>query len=168
MVPHLRWYYALLRLPRCPSPGASLVAHSLIPCLLRCLRGVPYELVYWAKLPPHARAFGPRAGSMTRRHVALPSSRVVPVKTCFALRPRWCPEHSPSRLQDCCLPARVNRRLSPPYSLQGYPCVHTDILVGAPSRDLSSRVPSSFVRPLLGVHVEVASGLLARLWPGGT
>jgi hypothetical protein len=29
-------------------------------------------------------------------------------------------------------------------------------------------VPSSFVRPLLGVHVECASGLLARLWPGGT
>ena len=91
-----------------------------------------------------------------------------PVKTCPALRPRWCPEHSPSRLQDCCLPAGKNRRLSPLYSLEGYPCVHNDILFGAPSRGLSSRVPSSFVRPLLGVHVECASGLLARLWPGGT
>ena len=85
-----------------------------------------------------------------------------------ALRPRWGPEHSPSRLQDCCLPAGKNRRLSPLYSLEGYPGVHHDILFGAPSRGLSSRGPSSFVRPLLGVHVECASGLLARLWPGGT
>ena len=29
-------------------------------------------------------------------------------------------------------------------------------------------VPSSSVRPLLGVHVDVTSDLLARLWSGGT
>ena len=29
-------------------------------------------------------------------------------------------------------------------------------------------VPSSFVRPLLGVHVEFTADLLARLWSGGT
>ena len=28
--------------------------------------------------------------------------------------------------------------------------------------------PSSFVRPLLGVHVEFTPDLLARLWSGGT
>ena len=121
--------------------------------------------------PDHARAFAhpvPHSGDVARRQMALPSSRVTPVKTCPALRPRWGPEHSPSRLQDCCLPAGKNRRLSPLYSLEGYPGVHHDILFGAPSRGLSSRVPSSFVRPLLGVHVECASGLLARLWPGRT
>jgi hypothetical protein len=46
------------------------------------------------------------------RQKALPSSRVVPVNTCPALRPRWCPENSPFRLQDCCLPLFRQRRLS--------------------------------------------------------
>ena len=155
----------------CPSRAASLVTRVPIPCVLLSVRGVPIGLVCGAKPPAHARAFGrpvPHSGGCTRRQVALPSSRVTPVKTCPALRPRWCPDHSPSRLQDCCLPAGKNRRLSPLYSLEGYPGVHHDILFRAPSRGLSSRVPSSFVRPLLGVHVECASGLLARLWPGRT
>src|SRR5262247_1649110 len=59
----------------------------------------------WSKPPDHARAFGhpvPHSGSLTRRHVALPSSRVTPVDACPALRPRWCPDCSPLRLQDCC------------------------------------------------------------------
>jgi hypothetical protein len=46
--------------------------------------------------------------------VALPRSRVTPLLTCPALRPRWCPAHSPWRTQDCGLPAHGNRRLSPP------------------------------------------------------
>ena len=66
-------------------------------------------------------------------------------------------------LPDCCLPATENRRLSPPDNLEGYPCVHNDILFGAPSRGLSSRVPSSFVRPLLGLHVEFPTDLRVRL-----
>ena len=37
----------------------------------------------------------PTPGLWARRHVALPRSRVPPVKTCPALRPRWCPAHSP-------------------------------------------------------------------------
>ena len=66
------------------------------------------------KPPDHARAFGhpvPLSGSLTRRQVALPSSRVTPMDACPALRPRWCPDCSPLRLQDCCLPATGNRRL---------------------------------------------------------
>ena len=35
------------------------------------------------------------SGSLARRQLALPSSQVTPVSTCPALRPRWCPEHSP-------------------------------------------------------------------------
>ena len=37
----------------------------------------------------------PNPGMSARRQMALPSSRVPPVKTCPALRPRWCPAHSP-------------------------------------------------------------------------
>ena len=56
--------------------------------------------------------------------MALPSSRVTPVKTCPVLRPRWCPSHSPKRVWDCCLPVSGYRRLSPPYHPEGYPAVH--------------------------------------------
>jgi len=49
----------------------------------------------------------------TRKHPDLPSSRVTPLSTCPGLRPRWCPVHSPYRVQDCCLPLTSQRRLSP-------------------------------------------------------
>ena len=139
MVPHPRRYYAPLRLPPCPSWVASLVARSPIPCPLLCVRGVPAGLVIWSKPPDHARAFGhpvPQSGSLTRRQVALPSSRATPVNTCPALRPRWCPAYSPSRTQDCCLPATGNRRRSSLYRLESYPVVHDYTLFGAPSRGL--------------------------------
>jgi hypothetical protein len=45
-------------------------------------------------------------------HVALPRSRVTPLNACPALSPRWCPAHSPWRIQDCCLPVTAHRRLS--------------------------------------------------------
>jgi len=138
-VPHLPRYSAPLRLPHCPSQVASLVARFPIPCPLRFVRAIPYGLVLWAKPPDHARAFGhpvPQSGHVTRRHVALPSSRATPVYACPALRPRWCPPCSPKRLQDCCLPATGNRRLSPPYTLEGYPLVHDYTHFGAPSRGL--------------------------------
>jgi hypothetical protein len=74
---------------------------------------------------PSARAFGhpvPHSGNWARRQVALPSSRVTPVKTCPVLRPRWCPSHSPKRVWDCCLPVSGYRRLSPPYHPWGISC----------------------------------------------
>jgi hypothetical protein len=97
-VPHLPWYYATLRLPPCPSRGPSLVARSPIPCVL-----------LWFVVSPKGSLSGrsaqtapgllvtrsPSPGIASRRQVALPSSRVPPVKTCPALRPRWCPAHSP-------------------------------------------------------------------------
>ena len=82
----------------CPSRVASLVARFPIPCLLHGVRVVPRGLVAWWTPPGHARAFGrpvPRSGHGARRQVVLPSSRVTPLKTCPALRPRWCPAHSP-------------------------------------------------------------------------
>ena len=104
-----------------------------------CVRVVPYGLMAWARPPDHTRAFGhpvPHSGSVTRRQMALPSSRATPVNTCPALRPRWCPAYSPSRTQDCCLPATGNRRRSSLYRLESYPVVHDYTLFGAPSRDL--------------------------------
>src|SRR5262249_47444999 len=75
-----------------PSRGPSLVARSPIPCVLLAVCGLPAGLVAWSKRPTHARAFGhpvPHSGSVTRSQMALPSSRVPPVQTCPALRPRW-------------------------------------------------------------------------------
>lgn len=126
----------------CPSRSTSLGARAPIPCLLRCVRGVPVGLVIRSKPPDRARAFGrpvPQSGNVARRQVALPSSRGTLMDTCPALRPRWCPLHSPKRVWDCCLPATGNRRLFPPYVLEGYPAVHHYTLFGAPSRGLHPR-----------------------------
>ena len=125
----------------CPSRVASLGARFPIPRLLHSVRGVLIGLVAWVKPPGHARAFGrpvPQSGSCARRQVVLPSSRATPVKTCPALRPRWCPVHLPYRTQDCCLPALANRRLLP-RSRCGYPAVHDYTYFGAPSRGLPPR-----------------------------
>src|SRR5262249_61480021 len=105
----------------------------------------------WSKSPDHARALGhpvPHSGSLTRRHVALPSSRVPPMATCPALRPRWGPGHSPKRPQDCCLPATENRRLTTTLSISGLH--HAACVLATPS----------FVRPLTGRHV----GSLLTCW----
>jgi hypothetical protein len=111
----LHRYDAPLRRPPDPSPDTSLGVRVPLPCLPPCVGGVPAGLVISAQSLHHARAVGhpvPHSGSLTRRHVALPSARAPPVQTCPALRPRWCPAYSPSRTQDCGLPATAHRRLS--------------------------------------------------------
>ena len=68
-LPHLRRYYAPLRLPPCPSRVASLVARFPIPCVLPCVRGLPSGLVVWSKPPDHARACGhpvPQSGHVVK------------------------------------------------------------------------------------------------------
>ena len=70
------------------------------------------------------------------RHLALPSSRIVPLNVCPALRPRWCPACSPFRLQDCCLPFRQQRRLS--QFVPGYPLSTTIYYFGVLSHGLRS------------------------------
>jgi hypothetical protein len=97
-VPHLHRYYATLRLPPCPSRVASLVARFPIPCALLSFvvspqGSLPGRSAQTAPGPLVTRS--PIPGISSRRQVALPSSRVPPVKTCPALRPRWCPAHSP-------------------------------------------------------------------------
>jgi hypothetical protein len=138
-VPHLPRYDAPLRQPLCPSRDPALGARAPIPCLFLSVRGGPHGLVLWSKLPNPARAFGhpvPPSGHVTRRQMALPRSRATPVKTCPALRPRWCPAYSPSRTQDGDLPATGNRRRSSLYGLESYPVVHDSTLCGARSRGL--------------------------------
>ena len=133
-LPHLHWYYTPLRLPPCPSRVASLVARFPIPCVLPCVCGVPYGLVSWWK-PRGARQglWSPGPPIRERRQGDRWLSQVpeFPVKTCPALRPRWCPAHSPYRTQDCCLPALANRRLSSPYHGERYPYVHDYTHFGA-------------------------------------
>ena len=114
--PHFPTFIGTIRRYDCPLSlsEASLVARLPDTLPASRVRSVPHGLVPRGKPPGHARAFGhpvPHSGYGTRRQVALPSSRVPPVKTCPALRPRWCPAHSPSRPQDCCLPALAHRRL---------------------------------------------------------
>ncbi len=58
----------------------------------------------------------------TRNHLALPSFQATLLNSCPALRPRWCPQRSPCRALDCCLPLKSERRLSPPEKkTDGYP-----------------------------------------------
>src|SRR5437870_916837 len=80
--------------PQATGTAPSLSEASLVARLPDTLpafrvRGVPHGLVTRGKPPGHARAFGhpvPHSGYGTRRQVALPSSRVPPVKTCPARR----------------------------------------------------------------------------------
>ena len=137
-----------------PSRVASLVARVPIPCVLPSFvvspqGSLPGRSAQTAPGPLVTRS--PTPGMSSRRPVALPSSRVPPVKTCPALRPRWCPAHSPSRTQDCCLPARANRRLS---------SLSTTIHIAGLNHAACLLATPGFVRPLTGRH----AGSLLTCW----
>jgi len=154
-LPHLPRYDAPLRLPPCPSRARYLACfRTFVVSLAGSCPG--------GSLEDHARAFGhpvPIPGTSSRRQVALPRSRVPPMAPCPALRPRWCPAHSPYRAQDCCLPATGNRRLSPPYSLEGI-LLSTTILFSGLNHAACILAPPGSVRPLTGRHV----GSLLTCW----
>ena len=86
---------------------------------------------------------------------------------CPALRPRWCPEHSPYRIQDCCLPATGNRRLSLATALRIILWT-TTIHISGLNHAAYTLVPSSFALPLPGLHVDFTTDPLAKLLSGGT
>ena len=150
-LPHLPRYYATLRLPPAPLGGLRL---SLVPRYLACFSlFVVSPQGSWSgrsaqSAPGPLVTRSPSPGIASRSQVALPSSRVPPVKACPALRPRWCPAHSPSRTQDCCLPARANRRLPTTIHISGLH--HAAYLLATPG----------FVRPLAGRH----AGSLLTCW----
>jgi hypothetical protein len=155
----------------CPSQVASLIARSPIPYLL------PWFVFLTAR--EGAEALSSRRGSWsagtpalpaprTRRHLALPSSRVPPLTPCPALRPRWSPAHLPYRRPDCCLPLVPPRRLW----LLSLRCtvilLSTTILISGLYHAAWHLAPSGSVLPLRGLHAEVTTPLLARRWGGGT
>jgi len=157
---------------RCAATTATLPVSGSFTCRsfpdtlpASVVHGVPDGLVARMEAPRPRQGLwspGPPLRELSsRRQVALPRSRVPPVKTCPALRPRWCPAHSPSRTQDCCLPALANRRLSPLYHLEGYPPVHDYTPFGAQSRGLPSRCPRLRMAPC-GEARGFATDLLAR------
>ena len=133
--PHFPTFPGTMRRYDCRPAPLGVLHLSLVPRYLACSRRswCPSRARGLVEAPGHARAFGhpvPHSGYKTRRQVALPSSRVPLLKTCPALRPRWCPAYSPYRTQDCCLPALANRRLSP-RTPEGYPPVHDYTHFGA-------------------------------------
>ena len=152
-LPHLPRYCAPLRLPavllgplRFRSLPNTLSAPLIcVPARARWQPGaLPQRQGSWSAGTPALPAV------ITRRRLALPSSRVPPVKTCPALRPRWCPAHSPRRTQDCCLPATENRQLTTTLSISGLH--HAACLLATPGS----------VRPLTGRH----AGSLLTCWLG--
>ena len=96
-----------------PSRRPSVVPRSPIPWCDPLLHSQPGPRTTPPALGSEVFYPGSPIRQFPRSVVALPSSRVTPLMTCPALRPRWCPGHSPSRIQDCCLPAHGSRRLSP-------------------------------------------------------
>ena len=99
-------YYGPLRLPL-PIPFGSLVAPyrylSVIPLL--CVPHLHTLLRFGSLTPGYDHTSMPGLliwlvplifqHSSRRRQEALPSSRVTPVDTCPAHRPRWYPDHLP-------------------------------------------------------------------------
>jgi hypothetical protein len=90
----------------------------------------------------------PIPGLWSRRQRALPRSRVPLLKTCPALRPRWCPRYAPKRIEDCCLPVRAHRRLT------------TTLPISGLHHAASLRATPGSVRPLTGRH----AGSLLTCW----
>ncbi len=150
-VPHLPQYYATLRLPSGPLRVLRL---SLVPRYLACFSlFVVSPQGSWAgrsaqRTPGLLVTRSPSPGVASRRQMALPSSRVPPMQTCPALRPRWCPAHSPYCAQNCCLPMPGNCRLSHHVHFSG---LHNTACLLA---------PPGFVRPFTGRH----AGSLLTCW----
>jgi len=158
-----------------PSRVASLVARLPIPCLLphACVLRTCAGLASWRELP-YQRQGSWSAGTPSlpaisaRRQQALPSSRVAPVSACPALRPRWCPQDlaiTPPRL----LPSGIDKPSAFPLWLPRavIPMTTTTLFRGSITRPAPSLHPASHT-PLLTMHADFTTDLLARLWSGGT
>jgi hypothetical protein len=148
----------------CPPPIPGITPLALSPFLAKgsCARlAFPFHAGRLDRDGRHSSACLSPRGPW-----ALPRSRVTPLPACPALRPRWCPAHAPCRIQDCCLPATARRRLSLATALRTI-LLTTTLHISGLHHAACSLVPSSFVLPLLGVHVDFTPDLLARLWSGG-
>jgi hypothetical protein len=154
-VPPLPRSDATRRLP--PAP-LGVLRVSLVPRYLACCP--PFVVSPQGAWPGRSAqitpgplvARSPTPGISSRSQVALPRSRVPPVTTGPARRPRWRPVYSPQRTPDSCLPATGNRRLTTTLPMSG---LHpTACLLATPGS----------VRPLTGRH----AGALLTCWLGFT
>ena len=113
----------------CPaSPSLQWVAWASLPHLTVQLSTTEHRYYDPLRLPEACLRFVRSSLSApdtlpfrTRPHPDLPSSRVTPLRTCPGLRPRWCPAHSPCRLQDCCLPLKFTASTFSLYDQKDYP-----------------------------------------------
>jgi hypothetical protein len=104
------------------GPSRGRAVRPLLPRYLgaRLWLGVPWSRTAHVRggrrlTPPGVgtATVGPPPPEATQGdQVALPSTRGTPGPACAALRPRWCPAHSPWRRQGGCLPGTAPRRLA--------------------------------------------------------
>jgi hypothetical protein len=132
-VPHLRRDDAPLRLPPCPSRGASLVARHPDTLPASTVRGLRCRLVARWKPPSHARAFGPPVPLCRHLNQATGGAPKFPSSHSEGMPRSQTPVGSWALAiarPDCCLPALANRRLSP--HTEGHPLDHNYTHFGAP------------------------------------
>ena len=151
---HFPTFLSTLRRGDCPPVPRGLRRLSLASRSLACSRAFVVSRAGScpggspAHTPGPVVTRSPMPGSASRRPMALPRSRVPPLKPGPALRPRGCPAHAPSRTQDCGLPAHAHRRLPTPLPIAGL-------------NDAASLLaPPGSVRPLTGRH----AGSLLTCW----
>ena len=117
------------------------------------------------RYPAGRRPWGAGPGSRTAGSRWLSPCPSPPGPTGPARRPRWCPDHSPSRVQDGGLPPQATRRLAP-HALRPLLADHTSTSVGAPPRGLPPHYPRRHTP-----HDCDARGFApdrrARRWSGG-
>ena len=150
-------YYARLRLPflrlgllRLTLASRYLVLARLCSCPLS---GSPFgreddPTSTWPFSSPACLT-----GCHHKEMTVLSSSRATPLRACPARGPRWCPLHSPSRLQDSCLPAQSNRRLSSAHAELSL-TDHNYKIFGAQSRGLHARYTWLHTHPC-GICMQV-------------
>jgi len=139
---------------------------------------IPWSLLYFRSLVriehsfpmPGLRLIGwpaPLTGLLLpRKHLALPSSQATPVTACPALRPRWCPDHSPNIASGPAAFRYLHNVGFCPVS-RTYPMTTMSTISGL-NPTACSLVPSGFGLPLPGLPADFTTDLLAKLWSGGT
>jgi len=163
-------YYDPLRLPTAllgflrsslSSPNTLLASHVL--CLPQLSRNRCWSEANQKRQGSWSPGTPSLPGFPTRKQLDLPSSRATPVDTCPALRPRWCPEYSPYRTQDCCLPTRCKASTFTPRLPGKLIPITTTIHISGLIDAACILDPSGFGLPLQGLPSDFTTDLLAKL-----
>jgi hypothetical protein len=106
------------------------------------------------------------SGIQSRRPTDLTSSRATPLSTCSALLPRWSRRH----MVNACprlLPSSA-KRLSACSTASFAELIHNDLCISGLIHAACTLAPFGFTPHLSMTHANFATGLLTKLWPGGT